>query len=76
MVNVSRSILAVLLGTANERVVKIKSLENEKALIERHGHVPFSLAMRTETLKYLKEFAEARTDVAKVDDKLIESQTK
>jgi hypothetical protein len=62
--------------SADERVVKIKSLEDEKALFEKHGHIPFSLAMRTETLKYLREFTEARTDAAKVYDKLIESLTK
>ena len=32
--------------------------------------------MRTETLKYLREFTEAQTDAAKVYDRLIESLTK
>ncbi len=62
--------------SADERVVRIKSLEDEKSLFEKHGHIPFSLAMRTETLKYLREFTEARTDTAKVYDRLIESLTK
>ena len=62
--------------SADERVVRIKSLEDEKALFEKHGHIPFSLAVRTETLKYLREFTEARTDTAKVYDKLIESLTR
>jgi hypothetical protein len=62
--------------SADERVVKIKSLEDEKALFEKHGHIPFTLALRTETLKYLREFTEARADMAKVYERLIESLTK
>ncbi len=62
--------------SADERVVRIKSLEDEKALFEKHGHVPFAFALRTETLKYLKEITEARVDTAKVYDRLIESLTK
>ncbi len=62
--------------SADERVVRIKSLEDEKALFEKHGHIPFAFALRTETLKYLKEITEARVDTAKVYDRLIESLTK
>lgn len=62
--------------SSEERVVRIQGLNDEKSLFDKHGHIPFSLSMRTETLKYLSEFTEARSDAAKVYDRLIESLTK
>lgn len=62
--------------TGEEKQQLIANLDAEKVMLKSSGHIPFSLAMRAETVDYLKKVQKAENALEKVYDRLIDSQTK
>ena len=62
--------------TGEEKQQLIANLEAEKVMLKSSGHIPFSLAMRAETVDYLKKVQKSETALEKVYDRLIDTQTK
>lgn len=61
--------------SAEERRQMIDSIEAEKAIFEKLGHVPFSSVMRVDTVSYLNRIQKAEIAISKLYDRAIEYHT-
>ena len=62
--------------TAEEKQQSIGSLEKEKAIFEKLGHIPFSATMRSESIEYLNKVQKGEIALGKIYSQAIDTQTK